>query len=370
LNPDDDDVGTLSIQVILVNTETAVSNDDKATTKLKEWMDNSLFPKLPCISANDWSMHNGKYENSELSAANLEKDILRFVQVKDRYSALSSLLLKRWVFFQATCHLDLDDPAICPSSFPLVELPRTRHKKPYIPSLTTQSTNQTIANHNDEWFPFSISHQYPFVGLAHAAPKSFRLGALLLGVDIVVFDPYNPRLYQNVSEFVHVFLGSFASSEQAILRNLMKRVETDPDREPHLLREVYLMWSVKEAYTKALGLGLGFDFSSFATHFEDDTYETLWDELLSLSDRSATDGVLVRRGRISFADHRPDEHWMFAFTWLWDQKSGDHESHTPETARGCCCVCWKSSNTSPVELNVQWKSISELVPGIGAHFNL
>lgn len=60
---------------------------------------------------------------------------------------------------------------------------------------------------------------------------------------------------ETANSFVSTFTDQLSPSErtQLILR--------PPADEPQLIKDFYRVWTVKEAYTKALGLGLGFDFS-------------------------------------------------------------------------------------------------------------
>jgi len=81
----------------------------------------------------------------------------------------------------------------------------------------------------------------------------------LVGLDIVTFEDFNPCLYQSTREFLQVFQSSFTNWEW----NCILAVYENGDG--HMLREFYLRWAVKEAYTKALGVGMGCSFDSFET---------------------------------------------------------------------------------------------------------
>jgi phosphopantetheine--protein transferase-like protein len=235
---------------------------------------------------------------------------------------------------------------------PLIQLPRTKHGKPYIPAAipttetttTTSSASSTLSttqknscnssngsgspytNVEENFFPLSVSHQYPYVGMIRinqnenaittslpssgtSSPVSSPFlspsttikdrqqstsssstkgrtkhrkrggsidtkiinkqtinmsraeatitDSLLVGFDIVVFDDINYRLYDTVQDFVAVFRGMFSPAEFKVLH------DSCSDNPETQLRELYLRWAVKEAYTKALGVGLGYDFSTF-----------------------------------------------------------------------------------------------------------
>jgi len=372
------------VDLVIVNISKNVNDDDKDATKLTGYLDQDVFRRLRSVSVMSdeddessfllpslESLLNDQQENDPAIAGKLRKGIVRFVQSKDRYAALASLLMKRQALFQAVCHMNLNDPeqnndnhtpntTLCPPSFPLVDLPRTIHKKPYIPKFV-------VGQQNEEWFPFSISHQHPFVGMACPGSRtdSWPTTAaaetpLSLGFDIVVFDDYNPRLYNNVTEFVNVFRSSFAPLEQAILNRLMEKATTE-EANLHLLRELYLMWSVKEAYTKALGVGLGFDFSSFATRLDDfdPDRDSLWQVLSSsLPEGPERRSAVIRRpATISFMDGRPGELWKFGFLFLW----ANDDTGPPQ---GCACVCWgPGSNNQDIGVTVNFCQLQELVNG-------
>jgi phosphopantetheinyl transferase len=50
-----------------------------------------------------------------------------------------------------------------------------------------------------------------------------------------------------------------------------------------MLKEFYLQWAIKEAYTKSLGLGMAMEFKSFVTML--DAVENLWEYISENSDQ-------------------------------------------------------------------------------------
>ena len=221
-------------------------------------------------------------------------------RTSDRWLAWTSLLLKSRLYCQRkNCAKHL------------VDFPRTEYNKPYIPP---------------QYISFSVSHQWPFVGLVYDPD-----GTRKVGFDIVVFDPPNEKLYQSTLEFVQVFQDQFAPCEWTAIMETYSAQGNDA-----LLREFYLRWAVKEAYTKALGLGMYVDFSSFATQFHTNEEDTggLWQRLHR--QEAGTSVSLVGRidhegDGVAFKCRNPSL-WHFVFVRLLDQVNDN-----------CClgygCVC-------------------------------
>ncbi|KAG7448973.1 uncharacterized protein BT62DRAFT_963752 [Guyanagaster necrorhizus] len=117
----------------------------------------------------------------------------------------------------------------------------TEARKPYI---TTPDLDPPVA--------FNVSHDNGLVvmvfGPGTANPPSFTIGIDVMKVRIPGRDSFR--------SFVETV------GDQASLTSLERRSLLSPGvSQDEALRRFFWIWTIKEAYTKALGLGLGFDFS-------------------------------------------------------------------------------------------------------------
>lgn len=209
----------------------------------------------------------------------VRKRVSRFLRTKDKYLALGSMLFKSQYFHQIYNNIDSNSEGE-KQTRSVVQLPTTKYKKPYIP---LPSGWRDISNHSateEDVLSFSISHQFPFAGSARIkhdlqssvtkdSQTTFPIDSQairstipppIVGLDIVVIEEYNPRLYSSNDEFLNVFRDSFSRNEWE------NGIEQTPPTKR--LREFYVRWSMKEAYTKAIGVGMGLDFKSFEIKLE------------------------------------------------------------------------------------------------------
>ncbi len=242
--------------------------------------------------------------------------ILQYIQSKDRFTNLTSVLLKSYAYYCHTNHSRPPAPLPHPSSHvpnrPIMLLPRTIYNQPYIPQNVTLSdpimTGTSL---------FSISHQYPIVALIQqkipvlnivnendGRSPSMPLAEMAamttaVGMDIVILDAhYSPKLYDSFLEYIQVYEEYFTPREwnDRIMMNNDTISDNTRNTDIDILREFYIQWSIKEAYTKALGLGMNIDFQCFETEIDVST---------SCVINTSTGDAIVdmdRRTRISYHD--------------------------------------------------------------------
>jgi phosphopantetheinyl transferase len=277
---------TFKVEVTLVSVQGLVESDDERGSVLEgstwPWLVRLISHAVLAgagargeISGSTRKDEPGEDESREIEAnrfleSSVRRDVFKFVQVKDRYMSLVSLLLKSRAYHQSTtrCY-SCDSATVGPTSAArggprkaLVVLPRTPHGKPYLPTPTSNDADRVAFQ--SLLLPFNVSHQYPVVGIAHLGLCSRGISSssdivfgskLQIGFDVVMFDPYPARLYQSAVEFVEAFRDKLTCAEW---EHLMGMASNGTE----LLREFFLHWAIKEAYTKAIGVGLGYDFSS------------------------------------------------------------------------------------------------------------
>jgi 4'-phosphopantetheinyl transferase len=226
---------------------------------------------------------------------------------------------------------------------PVVELPRTTLGKPFIPPISDEQLE----------YPISVSHQFPFVGIV--SPHG-NVQSIQLGLDIVVYEAFNRKLYGSVSEFIEVFRDSFTAWEWSRINNINSA--SDDQR----LKEFYLRWAIKEAYTKALGVGMSVEFSSFEVRLaavDDDSDTAAVGGLATLLQGSTTSiryraSVLYYNGDESANRNRAKELDLF-FLPLTVNEEGQERS-------GCACICVTAlSDHHHNELNIQWIKFDSLI---------
>lgn len=316
------------------------------------------------------------------------QDILKFVQSKDRYMALTSTLLKSRAFHEMitipieSSSSDDIKKNTCNRNRPIIGLPRTIHRKPYIP---VPSQNEQGSLH-----PLSVSHQFPFVGMVSFKSNGMSNGncqlapqpRLLLGLDIVVFEEVNFNLYYSVDDFCDVFRENFTDSEWAAIVCGGSACPEDIDgsgSKSSRLKELYVRWAIKEAYTKALGVGMGYNFGSFETDLNNVSSgpTSLWKWISSIP---PCDEFLVTTGSVrqihnakSNDDHNKQpgngiqkrdfhENWLFFFKPLF---ISDSSIPVNSFMQGCCCVCIGPfadlGDAERIKLELDWTSLSAML---------
>jgi phosphopantetheinyl transferase len=370
----EDDGETHTVLLTLFRISNEVKDDPEAVT----------VTRIVTESLADACSPEAFWTNQPASIAEIEqvqKHVLRFIQVKDKYGSLGSILLKSHAF-HVTHHSrsTIASSVPCTSGnearLPIIALPRTKQNKPYIPIRMDRQKLGSIQEENI--FPMSISHQFPFVGAARvecegtdseffapssssSTPPSESRRAKwrpIIGMDIVAFDKVNSRLYANEQEFINVFQSNFTEWEWTRIHS----------KNASHFHELYVRWSMKEAYTKALGVGMGISFDSFdmRTSMDDDDIDDdrgLWSVICNRPNGISVLGSIVHHPRRenSLLPTTTSETWEFFFLPLPPE-----DGSLDPAPLGCACICMerpnnKSSQVLQCQTKVEWTELQSLL---------
>nr|XP_043633870.1 L-aminoadipate-semialdehyde dehydrogenase-phosphopantetheinyl transferase-like [Erigeron canadensis] len=198
--------------------------------------------------------------------------ITRFVKIEDRKRALVSRLLQ-----YALVHQLIGIP------FHEILIDRTPHGKPY---LENHEKNVEFPNFN-----FNVSHHGDYVAIASEP-------ICIVGLDIVsCFLPGK----ETVSEFIRNFSSYFSNSEWEDIVNA--------GSDDNILDVFFRYWCLKEAFVKALGVGVGYKLDYVEFHHKDWTNiyvkvdgDTLKDWNFWLFELQGRHRVAVARGHPKMAN--------------------------------------------------------------------
>jgi len=330
--------------------------------KTSDFLHAEAFPKT--LSYQHASNKVFSSEQSKEQRDHIIEKILRFRRECDRFSQLASILLKSRAYHLH--HLPrkpnnssiFSIQSVATTTLPVVELCRTDYRKPYIPP-TDDSIHKNI-------HILSISHQEPVVASAQffQGPNSTQK-KFYIGMDIVV----TTSIEKELKDYNFLKLSFTKSEWEKVSRFRVHSLDW--------AKEILLIWCMKEAYTKALGLGMGLEFSNFEIKLDDtDCEDSTWNKVIK---KECFEGI-KKRGRVIHDDKQnlhsleevPNENdfWNFTFfdginlcTLVDPSESENKES----PLLSCICVCdgphsldSLEDGTSYIPIDVEIMSLSDL----------
>jgi len=359
------------------------------------------------------------------------KSISKIVNVEDKYMALCSLLLKSWIWYKVRkfsnqsndymenkCNIDWYKRNNRSIKLPVVEFPRTVKGKPFIPKYPGKNNKKKWKrNSYFESHPVSISHQFPYVALANVCSPSYMSMnssklKVMVGLDIVKFDSFHG--ISSVDEYLNMFRQKFTIWEwekilmkrDMSINKLYKKLSSVSDMprwkknlnrfikqpfsyinkkinnncllgggttrlENDKLREFFLRWATKEAYTKAVGLGVNMAFDTFEVRLLgiDDMHQKICQ--LNTNNRLLSDGLwnyIVLHNKFILPNNRVPtvllngfitrysscgiikELWKYIYIPLAQGIQEKNERKMSCPYNGCACVCF-----GPIHDRKAWK---------------
>ncbi|KAG1661534.1 hypothetical protein FOA52_000044 [Chlamydomonas sp. UWO 241] len=178
------------------------------------------------VDSASWEPSAGEFDACLGLLPSEERDaVRRFIKEDDRKRAVVSRLLQRAAVC-AVCDVDIAD----------VNIARTKGRKPF----TTNAKPHGAPNFN-----FNVSHEGNFTALA-ADPLC------VVGIDVAAPNQVRRRGGEAFATAIEIFRAQFAPSEWALIQGC---AHDEGQMESWFQR----LWSLKEAFVKARGDGLGFE---------------------------------------------------------------------------------------------------------------
>ncbi|KAL5530656.1 hypothetical protein ACEPAF_6914 [Sanghuangporus sanghuang] len=130
---------------------------------------------------------------------------------------------------------------------------RTASGKPYVKNPSLEHAIGFNVSHDNEYIIMAFQIRQPSVDPpSESAPQTYDKDVDVTTIGVDVMKVALPKYEKNLRSFIHSISDTLTSLEQ---HSLLEHSDAND-----ALRRLYLVWTLKEAYTKALGLGLGFDF--------------------------------------------------------------------------------------------------------------
>lgn len=293
-------MSNIEIVFRIVDVDSEDSNNLQSEDYLKLFVQNTV------------DRHNGKHPPFYKNNENVSRDIFKYLKLQDQWICFGSTLLKSLLFHET--RMAEADSHFRNTFLPITSLPRSKHGKPFLPT-----TNRQVK--------FNVSHQYPFIGIAMFDPKKYD--GIEIGLDIVNFEDYQKQSISE-DEYLSYYKDMFTPFEwHQILGDSGCNYG---GAHKYKMLNFYTRWAVKEAISKAKGLGLSMDFSTFQITIEgfDDDTTTHSKENPSIGDLIYTPNQKSVLGKLEKLGE-PVEYWLLSFTSV-------SSAATPYDVLGCACI--------------------------------